>query len=614
MLSSNTTLTIQDFQNSHWQDIISSSERKECYIYKSQFSLHCRISESEGNVIAQEIYSLLEAVTSFALNSKDINQPFVPSVILNNCPSTSSDDINDNYINLFSELAENIMDDEMRARVADIVWVRKRDFKKARVAVEAYLKSAKTLENSKYWSPSSQRIERALRLGALLGKKNKYFSIVIQYIEENLRNYDGEEPSFFLVRLMQFLQEHGQGDPTTYVVLSEKLAKNAQTQGDLSMEREYLSVAAKWYSIGRDPLNERIVKIIIAETFVKEALRAVCGQHLNYSLATGCLEHAIQAFRKVGDSQQRIDELHLLLLDYQKRSISELKGFSSGTVDVSNQQEQARIHVAGKLTVYESLMAFSSICMSPDINVLRKVVMENAKLHPFSSFISTVSLNGAGKVIARRPSLLSSNLDESEAAIKAEMLTFLSAEQHLRVIAAIEPARRQIILEHNIQQDDLLHLVTYSPFVPPGREKIYAQGLYAGFTGDFLISGHLLIPQVENSLRFLLSQQRTIVSNYDAFGIQDEHNVNSLLYMEEFKNMVGGNIAFDLQGLLVERFGSNLRNKMAHGLMDYEEFYTTPFVYLWWIIFKLSCRHAFIDLKISCKVNEDKKELKKIQL
>lgn len=44
---------------------------------------------------------------------------------------------------------------------------------------------------------------------------------------------------------------------------------------------------------------------------------------------------------------------------------------------------------------------------------------------------------------------------------------------------------------------------------------------------------------------------------------------------------------FDLQGLLVERFGHNLRNRVAHGLIDYVPCYSYESEYLWWIVLRL---------------------------
>lgn len=52
---------------------------------------------------------------------------------------------------------------------------------------------------------------------------------------------------------------------------------------------------------------------------------------------------------------------------------------------------------------------------------------------------------------------------------------------------------------------------------------------------------------------------------------------------------------FDLQGLLVERFGANLRNRMAHGLMADIEFTTPTVLYLWWLVLRICVIYAFTN-------------------
>ncbi|MDM3843455.1 MAG: DUF4209 domain-containing protein [Aphanizomenon gracile PMC638.10] len=44
---------------------------------------------------------------------------------------------------------------------------------------------------------------------------------------------------------------------------------------------------------------------------------------------------------------------------------------------------------------------------------------------------------------------------------------------------------------------------------------------------------------------------------------------------------------FDLQGLLIEKSGSNLRNRMAHGLINDNDFSSPIFSYLWWVTLRL---------------------------
>jgi hypothetical protein len=66
----------------------------------------------------------------------------------------------------------------------------------------------------------------------------------------------------------------------------------------------------------------------------------------------------------------------------------------------------------------------------------------------------------------------------------------------------IQPAARaQIWRQHQPSLKDLEYLVRHNPFIPPGHEGVFLQGLYYGLAGDFMIASHLLAPQIENSIR-----------------------------------------------------------------------------------------------------------------
>ncbi len=165
--------------------------------------------------------------------------------------------------------------------------------------------------------------------------------------------------------------------------------------------------------------------------------------------------------------------------------------------------------------------------------------------------------------------------------------------QRLHAQTFIEPARYQINVEHSVRIKDLLPIVSNSPFVPPEREYLFAKGLYAGLTGDFFTSTHILIPQIENSIRYLLwTQQNVRTSGLDNRGIQEEHRLTTTLdpsKCPEISSIFNEDTLFDLQGLLVEDSGSNLRNRMAHGLINDNGFFSPLMSYLWWLTLRLCC-------------------------
>jgi len=120
---------------------------------------------------------------------------------------------------------------------------------------------------------------------------------------------------------------------------------------------------------------------------------------------------------------------------------------------------------------------------------------------------------------------------------------------------------------------------------------LFAKGLYAGLTGDFYTTTHILIPQIENSIRYLLQKQGVVTSKYDDKGIQNEYDLNKILYFPEIKDIFDEDTLFDLKGLLVEHSGSNLRNDMAHGLLDDEAFSSPLMSYLWWVMLRRCCSY-----------------------
>jgi hypothetical protein len=137
--------------------------------------------------------------------------------------------------------------------------------------------------------------------------------------------------------------------------------------------------------------------------------------------------------------------------------------------------------------------------------------------------------------------------------------------------------------------DDLSFIVDENPFIPQGREPLYARGLLAGLHGDPVIAAYLLIPQLENSLRHLLKQHGFIASKSEV--IQDDYLLNKVLYSPDLKEVLTEDIILILKGLLVERMGANIRNEICHGLFDYSQFFQPQITYIWWLTLYL-CLYA----------------------
>ncbi|MBT9168505.1 MAG: hypothetical protein DDT19_01850 [Syntrophomonadaceae bacterium] len=465
MALKNILLTKADFDALPWRDVITECIEKECEAYYSKFYAKAKEAEEAKNEKVQEIYTLLGAICSFHFKPENKDEPFAPMLVMNTGRSAIVDDISDEHIQVLHELLPHVEDPEMRARIADVIWLRKRDYKAAEVAIEAYLESATTLENPESWVAGFERIHRAFRLSVHLGKRTGYWKKVISHIERILDKYDGKDSLYLSARLMELLLELRQGDPQKYGILSEKVAIQAEQTGDYHRAKTYWEIKARWDALSGSKENETKAKIRVAETYVKNAEQANSSM-----VASTWMGKAIEEYRRIGGQKARIDELHNKMIKIQKGVSDEMKVISQ-EIDISEMVERYRFHISGR-KLHDALFELSVMAAPPNVERLRKRVDELVKNYPLQYLINKDIVNEKGKVIGKRPSIMSDDPEEVERAKRAEMYSQAQFERNLIVQGLIEPVRQQISIEHRVQVRDFIPIVQSSPFVPQGRELI----------------------------------------------------------------------------------------------------------------------------------------------
>ncbi len=574
----NPPLTKHDFTNTCWEDVVKSSESKDCMIYCIAFDKKAKEAQELGNFREKAVFEILATVTMAEINPQS-KQEFFAEVFK---------DMTDEQLNFLAEIAPEISDPELQARVADFLWLigNKRDrYRMAQLSIPAYLKSATTLENPEHWTDCCDRIERAFRLAR---KINHQYEVVFAHIEEVLDRYQGEKLWGLSLTLMELLEEHKCGEPVKYAALAEKAATLAESSSNWPIARKFWEIKAKWHCMEKNKSEKRAASMSAAETYVEEAESALKRNPPSYMAASGFLQQAVEAFRKIPGTKARVEELHKRLLQYQEKSRNEMMTISH-KMDISELVEKARNHVRGK-NLQEALFTLALLGAPTHVSKLKQQVQQDADNSLGIHLVPNVIINEMGKTVASQPdSVFSSDPKKAERATHFYMCLKAIEYYKLQAQAYIEAARDQINLEHCVRLDDILFIVSNSPFIPPDREYLFAKGLYAGLTGDFFTSTHILIPQIENSIRYIMWQRGIITSKLDDNGIQDEFSLSKSLAHSEITSIFDENTLFELRCLLVEHAGSNLRNRMAHGLICDAEFRSPLMSYLWCLTLRLCC-------------------------
>ena len=100
--------------------------------------------------------------------------------------------------------------------------------------------------------------------------------------------------------------------------------------------------------------------------------------------------------------------------------------------------------------------------------------------------------------------------------------------------------------------------------------SLLLQGVTAWFIGDFTKAIHVLIPQIERALRAIVGQLgRPMTKSHQTIsGVNVVLNMGDMLYNDGIKKGLGGDISLHLTALYADPRGHNLRNQLAHGLLE----------------------------------------------
>ncbi|MCL2906808.1 DUF4209 domain-containing protein [Shewanella fodinae] len=147
-----------------------------------------------------------------------------------------------------------------------------------------------------------------------------------------------------------------------------------------------------------------------------------------------------------------------------------------------------------------------------------------------------------------------------------------------------------MLVEHRFTKDLMATACHYSPIVPQSREQLLGYALWLGFEYEFGAAIHLLCPQLEHMVRLQLKDVGAITSNLDNDGIESECGLSTLMELPEAHELFGEDLTFRLKSIFTDSLGFNLRNEVAHGLLDDNFARSVGSIYAWWMVLKLVIR------------------------
>lgn len=567
--------------NSVTVDCLSLAE-----IYETTYNQH----EKASKKTSARVFNLIFHILYMHFKLEDAAEPYGPFMQMNGKRSMIPSDLRGEQSDVLAMVASNVNNPGLRARLSDIAWVNNRKRSDmARLAINAYCDAVQMLlgDKARFSQTSSsicgtEMLHRACQIAHKTGWKDSEGSRLKNLVLDTTQHAFDHKNYWEFIKAASLSLQFSIDDPKTLAEKAENLA-DTENPGTF-ISRNLWKLAATAHRRRKNDVAYNRCRQSAAECLVAQA-DAYSGQGMG---AAKNLLDAIQELRHIPNTQEMRQELEVKLREAQT-SISDEMHTITTEIDLTQSAEVTINHVSG-LSLAQALKVFALLDRSPDPEVLREHAQRQAKEYVFASTSPLSIVDNEGKVTGKSPGFFS-NVEDDNTRLRYIVAQTVTLRSQLTADGTINPARLQIHAEHLLEKHDFLCLCSMSPFIPGDRVDLFSLAFARFFGGDFLSALHILVPQLENSLRYVLKQTGKESSYIRSNMIQEDMTLSSLLKNERqsLEDIFGPAIVCVIENLFDFPGGPRIRNQLAHGLISDQECYSGYGIYACWFIFHLCC-------------------------
>jgi len=462
----------------------------------------------------------------------------------------------------WKQRARRTNDSVIKARFADVVWdleqaimgVRARSIEFATMAVEGYLMSFSEQRYGHSMEPTFPLI-RALMIATQLNRDDLIRTAATRILElgeaappTSIGIWDMPSSAFLENRripadLVQRMKDQ----------LEARLAAASTTSNEWAAQVAGSSLLEYLRPVQDRSERQRIVKVI-GDVHRRNAdgwpaLRAI---GLLRSIAILYEQEALPEEAK---------ELQLYIEERGQNAHLEMKTFEY-TVSIDREETESLLNklLTGS-ALYPALFRLAIACV-PDPDDLRKFIAESGEELLFSRLI-TRSYHGSHGLPS---SEVGSPHDDPNGNLVEVFRKDLEVKM-IYLVLGMRAAREKF----NFTSSELIdEMLVGSPLFREDRREFFEQGFAAFENGDYMKAIHVLVPQVENMMRELLGVLGAGKSKPNPLQAHlfDHKNMNDFFREPLVSESMEESLYLFLKSLYIDRRGLNLRNDLAHGLVE----------------------------------------------
>lgn len=575
---------------------ISSERSVDCSVLWRHYSTARDAAELGGDGEKAAVYILLGGVCSMGLQAGEPLKPFTPLMAWAAGSTPTPLTYRGKQSMVFGELAAQVGHPALKARLADLAWVNAKQHDAARLAIDGYIEcvsrilAGKAEMRSRRNEASGPRaldlLRRACVLQRQIGWGGGRTDDLVSLAKTVRQRASKREDVFGFVRASDLELDFKTTRAASLAKAAEALAVSRAAAGDADGPEQLWRLTARAYARADRKNDADRALVQVAERLVETADRMTKSPMHE----THWLEQAIATLRRVRGTNARRADLQARLVRKQG-DIADFMAPISSSADISEIIEGTKAQLGGK-ELADALLIYAVQSRSPAVADLRREAEEAIGRSPFGSLFASVIYDETFKPASRTPPAGGFASPPNEANIRVQIIQHEQIRRGLIVAGQIEPGRYQIVFDHGPDERVLTMLAAMSPFVPPHHEAFFGRGFFHFFNGDFIEAAHLLVPQLENSLRYVLNAADVDTTRLKSDLTQSSATLSTLLdpsgeWRKPLEELIGDAVVFEIENMFDHQAGPTLRHRMAHGLLHQWVFGGRDAIYACWFIYRL---------------------------
>ena len=551
------------------------------------------VAEESGAEARCEVLGFIHDLLNIHMKADDRAEPFGPMFQSANGRTCTASDFRGEQNTILAEYACEVEHPVLRARLADIAWYNDRKLgDTGKLAVAAYAETIerrlsgelhRTYGDDGHLLDLADIAQRMMNISARLYKISalpEFITVVLTRLFDaciRARSYVA------FIKVSEIGLAFKVFEWRTVLVGAERTAADTEGQDYPMAVQGVWELAARGYGITGEKDSQKRAQKEIVEQDLK--MRNQVGQA---SAEAHWVRTAIGKLRQFGGNKEWIAKLRSELRDLEEASLDDF-GVFSNTLDVTD-LVTGTVGVFEKLTLPDILLQFALLNQPQSKAELERIAEESSEKFALSSLFGGSYADRDGKVYAQTGAKPDSD-EGKEDWYKTQSLMHMEIRRRLVVSGQIEPARQTVMENFPLEQRHFLPIVYHSPFVQSGYHMTFSLGFARFWQGEFVSAANLLVPQLENAIRYVLKNANVHSPRMMSDLTQDDRSLSSLFdhMREEMEKIFGEDLVHEIDLLFNYRPGPALRHQAAHGKMTDSQCYSSDAIYACWLIYYMTC-------------------------